>query len=172
VVAAVVIAAGMTACSSAKSDSAPTKLSPAAASPVTSPSPSPTPEAQVDSAVRTYFATANEAIASGDTGKLVSLSRPSCQCRKLVDEIAFIHDRGHADGGHFELTSVGVQESQGTTAAAEVQYNVSGYRIIDSQGQVVRQYPAGSGHDLVSLVRQDARWLFDSSVNMKAEGSP
>ena len=89
----------------------------------------------------------------------------------MVDEIAFIHDNGHADGGHFQLTSVVVQEMQGNTAAAEVQYNVSGYRIIDSRGQVVRQYSAGSGHDLVSLVRQDARWLFDTSVNMKAEGS-
>jgi len=75
VVAAVVIAAGMTACSSAKSDSAPTKLSPAAASPVASPSPSLTPEAQVEAAVRTYYDTVDLALATGDTTKLVTLSR-------------------------------------------------------------------------------------------------
>jgi len=168
----VVIAAGMTACSSAKSDSAPTKLSPAAASPVASPSPSLTPEAQVEAAVRNYFATANEAIATGDTGKLLSLSRPSCQCRKLVDEIAYIHDKGHADGGQFQLTSVAVQDMHGDTVAADVQYNVSGYKIIDPRGQVVKQYSAGSGRDLVSLFRQDARWLFDTSVSMKLEANP
>src|SRR5450759_5399559 len=56
--------------------------------------------------------------------------------------------------------------------AADVVLNVSGYKIIDPRGQVVKQYSAGSGRDLVSLFRQDARWLFDTSVSMKLEANP
>jgi len=169
VVAAVVIAAGMTACSSATGDSAPTKLPAAAESPVASPSPSLTPEAQVEAAVRTYFATVNDAVVSGDTTRLSTLSRPTCQCKAVIDEINAIHAKGHAENARFVVQSVAIKEVQGNTAAAEVEYTVPAYRVLDSQNQVVEQATPFDGHDYVSLVQSQAQWLLDSSFDMNVK---
>jgi len=166
VVAAVVIAAGMTACSSAKSDSAPTKLSPAAASPVASPSPSLTPEAQVEAAVRTYYDTVDLALATGDTTKLVTLSRPSCFCRHLVEGINGVYPKGHLEGAKFILHSAAVTEVIGGTAAAEVDYDVTKYTVINGTGSAPETVEPFHSHDLMSMVRSGDNWVIDDIVQM------
>jgi len=166
VVAAVVIAAGMTACSSAKSDTAPTKLSPVAASPVASPSPSLTPEAQAEAFVRTYYDTVNVAVSTGDTSKLMTLSRPGCSCRNLVTTINDIYSKGHSEGAAFLLHSVKVTELIGGTAAAEVDLDVTKYTVVVAASGTSETVEPLHSHDLMSIVQQDDHWVVDKIVRL------
>jgi hypothetical protein len=168
VVAAVVIAAGMTACSSAKSDSAPTKLSPAAASPVAAPSPSLTPEAQVEAAVRTYYEAVNAAVATGDTNRMIALTAPGCGCRKLVGTVNSAFANGRSQGAVFALKSLNVQDVQGNTSSANVTYSVSAYQDLDSRGNVVESYEPYDGHDLLYMVKPNGQWIVRDVVHVNA----
>jgi len=167
VVAAVVIAAGMTACSSAKSARAPAKLSPAA-SPVTAPSPSLTPEAQVEAFVRTYYDAVNTAVSTGDTSKLITLSRPACSCRRLVQAINDVYSKGHSEGAAFVVHSIDVKEVIGGTAAAEVDYDVTKYTVIDRNASRPDTVEPFHSHDLMSMVKQGDTWIVDSIVQMSS----
>jgi hypothetical protein len=162
-----VVTLPVTACSTG-SDTAPAKL-PAAAT-ATAATPTPAPEAQVEAAVRNYFAIANAAIESGDTTILESLSQQGCECRAVIDEIGYIHANGRADDARFDLTNVQVREIAGATAAADIVYRVSAYQIVNASGVSVRQYPGGTGHDRISLVRKDERWLLSTSVSLQSDG--
>ena len=160
------IAAGVTACSSAKSDSAPTKLSPAAASPVASPSPSLTPEAQAEAAVQYYFSALNESLDTGDISRLQTLSTPACSCRRLVTRIQDGYANGRLLGASFIVEQLVVKGVQGITADVEVRYHTSAYAELDTQGHVVRAYQAGPGHDLMSLAKAGETWQVDQAVRL------
>jgi len=158
----------MTACSSAKSDSAPTKLSPAAASPVASPSPSPIPEAQVEAAVRTYYEAVNAAVATGDTNRMIALTAPGCGCRKLADTVNSAFANGRSQGAVFALKSLNVQDVQGNTSSANVTYSVSAYQDLDSRGNVVESYEPYDGHDLLYMVKPTGQWIVRDVVHVNA----
>jgi len=164
----VVIAAGMTACSSATGDSAPAKLPPVAASPVASPSPSLTPEAQVEAFVRQYYDAVNTAVSTGDTSKLITLSRPACSCRRLVQAISDVYSKGHSEGAAFVVHSIDVKEVIGGTAAAEVDYDVTKYTVIDRNASGPDTVEPFHSHDLMSMVKQGDTWIVDSIVQMSS----
>ena len=164
---AATIIAVLTSCSSNADSSAPTKLPPTNS---VSPTPvrPPTPESEVEAAVRTYFKVANEAVKSGDTRRLITLSGPSCPCRALVQDIETVYANGRADTAGFDVRSVIVQEIQGDTAAAEVQYVVPAYTVLDLEGRITESVPTYEGHDYNSLVKSGGSWLLENTFNMNA----
>lgn len=132
-------------------------------------SPSPLgPEAQVDAAVRHYFDTANQALATGDTRALVMLSDPGCSCRKLVDFIRMAYaNGGRLKGARFEISSLLVQEVQGTAAAVDVRYVDEATQQLDRGGGVVSQGRQRVVHDQISMVREVNSWTVSQSVNLE-----
>jgi hypothetical protein len=141
-------------CSTKTDSSAPTKLPPPiTATPTPTPTQTPGPEVEVEQAVRTYFATADRAVKTGDTAQLVTLSLPSCPCRGLVQDINTVYANGRADNAALTLMAVKIKEVQGSTAGAEVQYVVPAYKVVDHQGHVTEEVPYSQGDDYLSLVR-------------------
>jgi hypothetical protein len=165
VVTAVAAIALVASCSTKTDSSAPTKLPP----PITAtptPTPTQTPEAQAETFVREYYAAVNEALATGNVNRLETFSTASCVCSYLASAITDVYTKGRMDGAYFSVESVRVTEVQGATSAVEVRYSTSAYSEKDFQGKVLRQYEAGPGHDLLSLVKAGDKWELVDAVRM------
>lgn len=157
--------AGVLAVGGCSSGSAPTTLpSLASTTPAASTSPE-SVEAQVEAAVRHYFDVVNQALISGDTSELKSLSAPACGCRTLVQFIESTFRSGrHPDGAKFVVTSVRVHDIRAQTAAAEVAITVPAYKDLDKSGTPVQTYAEHRGRQDLSLVEQDSKWVITNGV--------
>ena len=125
--------------------------------------PSPTPttvEAQVEAAVRSYYAELQRAGQTNDASRLKDMVHKNCPCYNAVKVI-----EGHAARGEkstdsdFELRKVRVHDVTGKVAAAEVEYQVSAYSVVDSSGETIANIKAQRGHFDLSLAQTDARWI-------------
>jgi hypothetical protein len=126
-------------------------------------------EAEVEAAVRHYFDVANEALLTGRTGELKSLSSSECPCRDLVRQIdkAF-QGGGRMQGASFRITSLKVHDLRNKTAATEVSARVAPYKILAAGGEVLEQSSGGQLRADFSLVREGAQWLVVQSVDLSA----
>jgi hypothetical protein len=137
----------------------------------TSSSPSPTPttvEAQVEAAVRTYYAELTKASSTNDTSTLKTLVARSCPCYRPISVI----DRGAAKGERapdaaWRLRSVRVHDIAGKTAAAEVKYHVTAYDVVDSSGRVLTHIKADESHFDLSLVESAEGWIISNVFDME-----
>jgi hypothetical protein len=166
---AVVLTVVVTGCSGGGDSSAPSKLpaaGTAAPSATPTPPPSPSPQAEVEAFVREYYQTINDALLSGRVDRLESLSTPDCSCRRLPAGISAVYSKGRMDGASFTLEQVSVTEVHDYSAQAEVRYSTSTYTEKDLEGQVLRAYEAGPGHNMMSLVKVGGRWELTDAVRM------
>jgi len=134
-----------------------------------SPSPTPTtPEAQVEVAVRTYYAELNRALQSNDVSDLKPLVDKGCPCYnavKIIERNSVEKER--TPDAAFSLKSVRVHDIFGTTAAAEVKYEVSAYDVIAEDGEIVTRIKAQRSHYDLSLVRTEAGWILANLFNLE-----
>ena len=126
-----------------------------------SPSPTPTtPEAQVEAAVRTYYAEFQQATRTNDASQLKRLLDEACPCYNAVRIIEKnVTEKETTPDVEFSLESVRVHDVFGKTAAAEVRFHVSEYDVLDEDGKVVAHIKEQSNHLDLSLVRSDSRWI-------------
>ncbi len=135
-----------------------------------SPSPTVTPvEAQVEAAVRTYYAELTEAAQTNDTSVLKTLSTQGCPCYRPVRVIDAGAKRGEiSPDATWTVESVKIKKILDRTALAEVHYQVSAYDVVNKSGGVVDSYAAKKQHLDLSLVRSAAgSWILTNVINLE-----
>jgi hypothetical protein len=139
------------------------------------PSPSPTPtaipvEKQVEAAVRTYYAELTKAAQTNDTTRLKQLVHKNCPCYGSVRSIDETATQGRTTpDAAWMVVGVRVHDIVGTTAAAEVQYKVGAYDVMDRSGEVINRIPARNSHVDLSLLRIDRGWILTNVFNFEAK---
>jgi hypothetical protein len=133
-----------------------------------SPSPSPTSTAdQVEAAVRTYYAELTKAAQTLETTDLKSLVDKNCPCYGSAQSIDETAEQGQTTPeAEWKVRRVQVHDLIGKTAAAEVNYDVSAYEVLNSAGQRVRRFPARKGHVDLSLVLNGEKWILTNVFNL------
>ena len=134
-----------------------------------SPNPSPTStEAQVEAAVRAYYAELTKASSSNDTSALKRLVQRGCPCYQPITVI----DKGAARGERapdaaWKVKSVRVHDVLGKTAAAEVKYHVTAYDVLDASGKVVTHIGPDNSHLDLSLVESSEGWILSNVFDLE-----
>jgi predicted lipid-binding transport protein (Tim44 family) len=125
-----------------------------------SPTPS-TPEAQIEAAVRAYYAELTKAAQTNDTSRLKKLTSRACPCYRPVTVIEAGAKRGETTPeASWSIESVRVHDLEGRSAVAEVKYGVTAYDVIDKDGDVVGSVPARQNHyDLSMVQNRDGHWI-------------
>jgi hypothetical protein len=138
------------------------------ASTTSTPSPSPTStEAQIEAAVRAYYAELTRASQTLRTDELKSLVDKNCPCYGSARSIDETSARGESTPqAAWRVRSVRVHDVLGKTAAAEVKYDVSAYEVFNSAGDKVRGFPARTRHVDLSLVYFDDAWILSNVFNL------
>lgn len=113
----------------------------------------------MEATVRHYYETVNMAVSTGDTQQLRALSNAGCGCRELVSDIDRVYANGRSEGARFEVETVHPRDIQGVTAAADVSYHVTPYKVMDRAGSLLQQVGEYRGHDLLSFQLVGGRWL-------------
>jgi hypothetical protein len=140
-------------------------------SPTTSSTPAPTSqgsgsrarEAEIEKAVRRYYAAISSAMATGDTRSLEEATTDDCSCARVVKSISTLRKEGKSfRGGTFHVNMVEVQDLFGRTAAAEVKYAVAPYDVLNDQGKVVNHYDAQENLVHVSLQEERGGWIVNN----------
>lgn len=125
-------------------------------------SPTPTtPEAQIEAAVRAYYAELTRAAQTNDTSKLKKMTSRACPCYRPVTVIEAGAKRGETTPeASWSVQSLRVHDLQGRSAVAEVKYGVTGYDVLDKDGDVIGSVPARKNHyDLSVVETSDGQWI-------------
>jgi hypothetical protein len=136
---------------------------------INTPSPTPTStEAQVEAAVRAYYAELTKASSTNDTTTLKKLVARSCPCYQTIAVI----DEGAAKGEHapdaaWRLKHLRVHDIAGKTAAAEVKYHVTAYDVLDASGRVLTHIKADDSHFDLSLVDSAEGWIISNVFDLE-----
>ncbi len=137
---------------------------------VTTSSPSPTPtsvEAQVEAAVRNYYAELEQAIRTNDTTRLKQLALETCPCYgsvRSIDKAA--KEQQQTPDVRITVVKVAVHDVEGKTAAADVAYDVNGYNVLSKDGEVISRVPARKDRLDLSFVRPGEQWLLANVFNL------
>lgn len=127
------------------------------------------PKAQVEAAVRAYFAAANTALAEGVTSGLREATADSCGCLALVAAIEKSFSVGSADGAHWDLINVRANQPEGGVALAAVTYVAAPYKEVDKSGSLIQSYPGHRNEALIQLVFDDGGWLVANFDNTRRD---
>lgn len=136
----------------------------------TSASPTPsTPEAEVEAAVRAYYAELTRAAQTQDTSQFKSLMSKSCPCFNVAKAI----DEGRRDGkttpdANWSVRKVDVHDLKAQTAGVEVRYVVDPYRVLNSKGKVLDRYPRQTGHVDLTLLNNDEAWIVANLFDLES----
>lgn len=124
-------------------------------------SPTPdTPEEQVEAAVRAYYAELTRAAQTQDTSDFKLLVTKGCPCYSVATAIQETQREGKTTpDAAWNVVGVRVHDLEGTSAVAEVTYEVAAYKVLDRDGKVVERYPAQDGHVDLSLARSERGWI-------------
>jgi hypothetical protein len=128
----------------------------------TTASPTPTtPEAQIEAAVRAYYAELTRAAQTNDTSELKKMTSRACPCYRPVTVIEAGAKRGETTPeASWSIESVRVHDLEGRTAVAEVKYGVTAYDVLDKDGHKVGSVPARNNHYDLSVVQNpDGQWI-------------
>ncbi|MEP6760268.1 MAG: DUF6318 family protein [Sporichthyaceae bacterium] len=132
-------------------------------------SPSPTStEAQVEAAVRAYYAELNRALQTNNVSKLKQLVDKNCPCYnavKVIERNATENER--TPNASFKLQSVRVHDIAGKTAAAEVEYTVTAYDVLDANDHVVTHIKKQRSHFDLSLILGDSGWILANLFDLE-----
>lgn len=136
-----------------------------------SPSPTVTPvEAQVEAAVRTYYAELTKAAQTNDTSVLKTLTTQGCPCYRPVRVIQGNIRLGYTTrGAEFAVRSVRVHDVANNVGLAEVQTTEKAYDVI--QGTKVIGHVAAREQLLdLSLVHQNTgAWVVTNQFNLQGK---
>src|SRR3954463_5516116 len=128
----------------------------------TTASPTPTtPEAQIEAAVRAYYAELTRAAQTNDTSRLKKMTSRACPCYRPVTVIEAGAKRGETTPeASWSVESLRVHDLDGRSAVAEVKYGVTAYDVLDKDGDVVGSVPARKNHYDLSVVQNgDGQWI-------------
>ena len=126
------------------------------------PSPTPsTPEAQIEAAVRAYYAELTRGIQTSNADRLRPLVTKGCPCFNAVTTIEDNAAKGRrGPDARVNLRSVRVHDLEGNVALAEVRYDVNAYPLINEKGRVLSRIPARSDLVDLSVVRSNSgQWI-------------
>jgi hypothetical protein len=120
-----------------------TLKTPTASPTSTSASPTPTtPEAQIEAAVRAYYAELTRAAQTNDTSKLTPMVTPGCPCFRTVRGINQARAAGRTTPDvSWTIDSLHVHDVEKGTGHADVEYTVSAYEELNAKAKVVADYP-------------------------------
>jgi hypothetical protein len=165
VLALVVVAAGCT--SEPDQPATLPEDTPTATSATASPRPM-TPEQEVEAAVRAYYDELTRAAQTQETARLKGMMTRGCPCYGYVESIERTRRRGEsAPAAAWSLRSVRIHHLEGATAAAEVEYRVEPYALLDGDGDEIRRFPARTGHVDLSLVNSSGNWVIGNVFNLE-----
>lgn len=134
-----------------------------------SPTPTPTtPEAQIEAAVRAFYAEITRAAATNDPSRLSTMTTDGCPCAVYARGIAKFKKEGkRAVGARWTVKSVRVREVTSEVGQAEVVYVVSAYTVLNSRGELVERFPARQFHLDVSLIKEEHSWIIGNTFGLK-----
>ena len=133
-----------------------------------SPTPS-TPEAQIEAAVRAYYAELTRAAQTNDTSKLATMVSRGCPCYGVVRAINKSETAGRTTpDAAWSVDSVRVHDIKGKTGLADVEYTVSAYDVINAKGKVIADYPETQSHVDLSLVASDGAWIIGNLFDLES----
>lgn len=139
----------------------------------TSASPTPTlttPEAQIESTIREFFAEVNKAAQTLDTSKLQTMSSRLCPCYGYVRVFRRVKkDKLNLDGAEWNVVSVRVHHLGSNYGFAEVRYVAEPYRVVDANGKVVDQYRRFRQHVDFTLLRTARGWTIENAVDIEGK---
>jgi hypothetical protein len=135
-----------------------------------SPSPSATgPAADVEAAVRAYYAALTEAARTNRPALLDDLVAAGCPCAAAGKVIKRNARAGQTTpDAAFVVRSVRPHDIEGDVAVAEVEYQASAYDVLGSSGDVVSSVDAHRSHLDLSLVRSPAdAWVITNVTDLE-----
>ena len=135
----------------------------------TTASPTPTtPEAQIEAAVRAYYAELTRAAQTNDTSKLTPMVTPGCPCFRAVRGINQARAaRRTTPDASWTIDTLRVHDVENGTGLADVEYTVSAYEVLNAKGRVVADYPRSHSHVDLSLVQNDQGWIIGNLFDLE-----
>jgi hypothetical protein len=141
---------------------------PSATASSSSPAPS-TPEAQIEAAVRAYYAELTRAAQTNDTSKLERMVSRGCPCFGAVRGINKAKAAGRTTpDAAWAIDSVRVHDIDGETGLADVEYSVAEYEVLNAKGKVIANYPETKSHVDLSLVLSDETWIIGNLFDLES----
>lgn len=119
-----------------------------------------TPEGAA-SAVRSYYAAAALAAASGDVGAMKAWVLPTCEpCQKAIRFIEETYNSGgRIEGAEISVRAVAPIEASKDAVTLTTQYSLSASRVISSSGEVLAEPAVDLAQDEIVVQRVDDTWL-------------
>ncbi|MGZ4593026.1 MAG: hypothetical protein ACXV3C_04120 [Actinomycetes bacterium] len=135
-----------------------------------SPTPSATPvEAQVEAAVRAYYAELTRAVRTSDSRGLKDLMSKGCPCYQSVHIVDDNKRRGRSGpGANIDVKSVKIHDVIAQSAGAVVAYRVRAYDLVDNGGRSVLHIKARDYRVDLSFIAKDEEWILTNSFNLAA----
>ena len=141
--------------------------SPTPTSSSASPTPS-TPEAQIEAAVRAYYAELTRAAQTNDTSQLATMVTRGCPCHGAVRAINRAKSAGRTTpDAAWSVDSVRVHDIDGETGLADVEYTVSAYDVLNAKGKIIADYPEEKSRVDLSLVASDGKWIIGNLFDLE-----
>jgi hypothetical protein len=132
-----------------------------------SPTPS-TPEAQIEAAVRAYYAELTKAAQTLDTTELAKRSTKGCPCYGVVRGIDEIRRKGKSTpDAAWTVRSIHVHDVDANSGIAKVEYEISAYDVLDSDGSVERSFPRQIERVDLSFARGSSGWIIGNLFDLK-----
>jgi hypothetical protein len=124
--------------------------------------------ADVEAAVRAYYAKLTEAAQTNKPALLDGTVAAGCPCAAAAQVIKrnARHGRTTPDA-EFVVTSVRPHDIEGDVAVAEVEYQASGYDVLSRSGEVVNSVDAHDSHLDLSLVRSASSWVITNVTDLE-----
>jgi hypothetical protein len=135
----------------------------------TTASPTPTtPEAQIEAAVRAYYAELTRAARSGDSSKLGTMTTTSCPCYRPVRVIKQNLEKGYVTPhANFQVVSVRVHDVERGVGLAEVRTEEAPYDVLNGDKKVIGHVDARDNFLDLSLVQQEAGdWVIANQFDL------
>jgi hypothetical protein len=127
------------------------------------------PSADVEAAVRAYYAALTEAARTNKPALRHGLVAAGCPCAAATKVITKNSRSGRTTpGAAFVVESVRPHDVEGDVAVAEVEYQASAYDVLDRSGDVVSSVDAHRSHLDLSLVRSPAgAWVITNVTDLE-----
>jgi hypothetical protein len=149
-----------------------TLKAPTASPTSTSASPTPTtPGAQIEAAVRAYYAELTRAARSGDATKLSTMTTTSCPCYRPVRVIKQNLEHGYiTPDANFQVVSVRVHDVETGVGLAEVRTREAPYDVLNGDKKVVGHVDARENFLDLSMVQQEAgEWVIANQFDLMGD---
>ena len=136
-----------------------------------SPTPA-TPEAEVEAAVRAYYAELTRAAKTGDSTTLKTMTTTACPCYRPVRVIHRNQVAGYRTPDvNFQVASVRVHDIETHVAGAEVRTSEAPYDVVDADRKVIGHVKARHNYLDLSLVqRATGEWVIANEFDLMGNG--